>query len=92
MFEVVESVFETPSEWWPVLVAVNRRWTFLPALGALGTGIMQAGWAGKFFVENKYFEGNRILIPLAILFTFVALFLCSAGWAMRRNSTLTATT
>ncbi len=67
-----------------VLVAVNRKWSFLPALGALGTGIMQLGWAGEFFVEKKYFEGSRILIPLGILFGFVALFLASAGWAKRR--------
>ena len=48
-----------------IVVALNRRWFFLTALGALGTAFMQIGWADKFFEAEKYFEGNKILIALA---------------------------
>jgi hypothetical protein len=34
---------------------LNRRWHFLTALAALGTAIMQIGWAAKFFVRRKIF-------------------------------------
>src|ERR1039457_1497060 len=45
-----------------ILVALHRRWFFLTALGAIGTVIMQIGWADEFFVAGKYFEGGKILI------------------------------
>ena len=36
-----------------IFVALNKRWHFLTALAALGTVIMQIGWAGKFFESRK---------------------------------------
>jgi hypothetical protein len=62
-----------------VIVALNRRWHFLFALAALGTAIMQIGWAAKFFESGKYFEGNKIFIALAVLAGFNALWL-AANW------------
>src|SRR6185437_16684900 len=53
-----------------LIVALNKRWHFLAALAALGTAIMQIGWAGKFFESEKYFEGNNIFIAFAVLFGF----------------------
>ncbi len=52
-----------------VVVALQRRWHFLVALAALGTVLMQAGWAGKFFTVEK------VSTALAILAAFNALFL-----------------
>jgi uncharacterized membrane protein len=68
-----------------VFVALNKRWHFLTALGALGTVIMQIGWADNFFVSEKYFEGNKILIALAVLLGFNALYL-AANWLAKRRS------
>jgi len=68
-----------------ILVAVHRRWLFLTALAAAGTLFMQIGWADEFFSREKYFEGNKILIALAILLGFNALYLAAAWWAKRRN-------
>ncbi|MEI2722262.1 MAG: DUF2339 domain-containing protein [Verrucomicrobiota bacterium] len=70
-----------------ILVALNRRWFFLTALGALGTAFMQVGWADKFFEPEKYFEGNKILIALAVLLGFNALYLTAAWWAKCRAQT-----
>src|SRR5204863_8295429 len=58
-----------------LLVALNRRWFFLTTLGALGTAGMQIGWADKFFEAEKYIEGDKILIALAVLLGFNALYL-----------------
>ncbi|HEY3854590.1 MAG TPA: DUF2339 domain-containing protein [Verrucomicrobiae bacterium] len=68
-----------------IIVALNRRWYFLTALAALGTAIMQAGWANKFFVSEKYFEGNKILVAFVVLLGFSALFLAGRWWANVRN-------
>jgi hypothetical protein len=62
-----------------ILVARHRRWFFLAALSALGTAIMQILWAGEFFEAEKYVEGNKILIALAVLLGFNALYL-GASW------------
>ena len=62
-----------------IIVALHRRWHFLIALAALGTAILQIGWADKFFVTEKYFEGNKILIALGVLLGFNALWL-AANW------------
>ena len=67
-----------------IFVALNSRWHFLTALAALGTAIMQIGWAGKFFEREKYFEGNKILVALAVLLGFNALWL-AANW-LRANA------
>ena len=68
-----------------IVVALNRRWNFLVALGALGTALMQIGWAEKFFTAEKYFEGNKILIAFAVLLCFNALYLAATWWAKRRE-------
>jgi len=65
-----------------IVVALNRRWHFLTALAAAGTVFMQIGWAGKFFETGKYFEGNKILVALAVLLGFNALYL-AASWAAK---------
>ena len=66
-----------------IFVALNKRWHFLTALAALGTAIMQIGWAGKFFAREKYFEGNKIFIALAVLLGFNLLWL-AANWLAKR--------
>jgi hypothetical protein len=70
-----------------IVVALNRRWHFLTALAAAGTAFMQIGWAGKFFETGKYFEGDKILIALAVLLGFNVLYLASAGWSKIRGLT-----
>jgi len=67
-----------------ILVALNQRWHFLTILAALGTGIMQVGWVEKFFVKEKYFEGDKIFIALAVLLGFNALYLAANWFAKRR--------
>ena len=68
-----------------ILVAVHRRWLFLVTLAAAGTILMQIGWAGEFFSRERYFEGNKILIALAVLLGFNALYLAAAWWAKQRS-------
>jgi uncharacterized membrane protein len=68
-----------------IFVALNKRWGFLTALAALGTVVMQIGWAGDFFEREKYFEGNKILVALAVLLGFNALYL-AANWLAKRRS------
>jgi hypothetical protein len=68
-----------------IVVALVRRWHFLTALAALGTAIMQIGWAGKFFVSGQYFAGNKIFIALAVPFGFNALWLAANGLAKSRG-------
>jgi uncharacterized membrane protein len=70
-----------------IVVALNRRWHFLTALAAAGTAFMQIGWAGKFFETGKYFEGDKILIALAVLLGFNVLYLAAAGWSKIRGLT-----
>ncbi len=64
-----------------IVVAFNRRWYFLAALAAFGTAFMQISWADEFFISEKYFEGNKILIALAVLLGFNALYLAANWWA-----------
>ena len=59
-----------------IVIALHRRWYFLTALAALGTAIMQIGWAQKFFVSEKYFEGNKILVALGRPARFQRAFSC----------------
>jgi hypothetical protein len=70
-----------------IVVALNRRWHFLTALAAAGTTFMQIGWAGKFFETGKYFEGDKILVALAILLGFNVLYLGAAWAAKLRGAT-----
>jgi len=68
-----------------ILVAVNRRWLFLATLAAAGTIFLQIGWANEFFISQKYFEGNKVLIALGVLLGFNALYLAAAWWAKQRS-------
>ncbi len=70
-----------------IVVALNRRWHFLTALAAAGTAFMQMGWAEKFFTSEQYFEGNKILIALAVLLSFNALWLGANWFAKCRTQT-----
>src|SRR5208283_1604305 len=70
-----------------IVVALNRRWHFLTALAAAGTAFMQIGWAGKFFETGRYFEGNKILVALAVFLGFNALYLAAASWCKTRKLT-----
>jgi uncharacterized membrane protein len=64
-------------------VAHRRRWNVLPILGAIGTALMQFAWVAAFFVPEKYFAGNKVLIFMAVFAGFQALFLAAAAWAKR---------
>ena len=68
-----------------MVVALSRRWYFLTALAALGTALMQMGWANKFFISEHYLEGNKIFITLAVLLGFNVLYLAANGWAKCRG-------
>jgi len=68
-----------------LLVAMHRRWFFIAPLAAAATAVLQAAWADEFFTAGKYFDGDKILIPLAVLLGFTALYLAAAAWAKRRN-------
>lgn len=65
-------------------VALSRRWSFLTALTALGTVLLQLGWVNEFFVSQRYFEGAKVLVALAVFAGFSLLFL--AGWLWARRS------
>src|SRR4029453_14713351 len=43
-------------------VAQRQRWNALAILGALGTALMQFAWITTFFVPEKYFGGNKVLV------------------------------
>ena len=66
-----------------LLVALHRRWFFLTPLAAAGTALMQVIWSATFFAAGRYFEGDKVLIPMAVLAGFVGLFLAAAGQAKR---------
>ena len=64
-------------------LAQRQRWNALPILGAIGTVLMQLAWVAAFFVSEKYFAANRVLIFMAVFVGFQALFLAAAAWANR---------
>jgi uncharacterized membrane protein len=64
-------------------LAQRQRWNALPILGAIGTALMQFAWVAAFFVPEKYFAGNKVLIAMTVFVAFQALFLAAAGWAKR---------
>src|SRR6476646_1346299 len=66
-------------------LAQRQRWNALPILGAIGTALMQFAWVGAFFVPEKYFAGNRVLIFMAVFVGFQALFVAAAAWAKRTD-------
>src|SRR6266581_4295850 len=74
-------------------LAQRQRWNALPILGAIGTALMQLTWVAAFFVPEKYFAGNKVLIFMAVFVGFQALFLVATAWAKRTgkaNTTLFA--
>jgi hypothetical protein len=70
-----------------VLVALRRQWFFLAALSAAGTALMEMGWVQSFFISERYFEGNKILIALGVLLGFNALYLAACWAAKTRRQT-----
>ena len=64
-------------------VAQRQRWNALPILGAIGTALVQFAWVAAFFVPEKYFAGNKVLIFMAVFAGFQALFLAAAALAQR---------
>src|SRR6266480_3080862 len=61
----------------------RQRWHALPILGAAGTALTQIGWIGTFFVSEKYFAGNKVLVVMAVFAGFQTLFLGAVAWAKR---------
>lgn len=49
-------------------VVLHRRWNYLAALAALGTVIMQIGWAEKFFALEKLPTAVTVLVAFNVLF------------------------
>src|SRR5262245_27476830 len=70
-------------------LAQRQRWNALPILGAIGTALMQFAWVGAFFVPEKYFAGNKVLIFMAVFVGFQALFLGAVAWAKRTEKAST---
>jgi Predicted membrane protein (DUF2339) len=66
-----------------VAVAQRKRWNALPILGAVGTALMQFAWITTFFIPEKYFLGNKVLIAMAVFVGFQGLFLATVAWAKR---------
>jgi len=64
-------------------VAQRKRWSVLPTLGAVGTALMQFAWVATFFVPEKYFAGNKVLVVMAVFAGFQGLFLAAVAWARR---------
>ncbi len=70
-----------------LLVARRKNWISLPIIGAVGTILMQATWAGNFFESDHYYAGNRISIPMGIFLGFEVLYLAILA-AGKRDSKL----
>src|SRR5216110_1397547 len=62
-------------------VAQRQRWSALPTLGAVGTALMQFAWVATFFVPEKYFADNKVLVVMAVFVGFQGLFLAAVAWA-----------
>jgi hypothetical protein len=56
-------------------IACRQRWNTLALLGAIGTILMQSAWVTTFFVPEKYFAGNKVLIAMVVFAGFEGLFL-----------------
>ncbi len=67
-------------------VAQRQRWNALPILGAIGTALTQFGWVATFFVSEKYFAGNKVLVVMTVFAGFQALFLVALAWAKRTGT------
>src|SRR5437773_3218010 len=68
-------------------VSQRQRWNVLPTLGAVGTALMQFAWVGTFFIPEKYFAGNKVLVVMAVFAGFQVLFLAAAAWSKRTRKT-----
>src|SRR6058998_2901096 len=64
-------------------IAQRQRWSALPTLGAVGTALMQFAWVATFFVPEKYFADNKVLVVMAVFAGFQGLFLAAMAWARR---------
>ena len=64
-------------------VAQRQRWNVLPILAAIGTVLMQISWVLTFFIPEKYFAGNKVLIFMTVFGGFQGLFLAASAWAKR---------
>lgn len=61
-----------------IAVALHRRWHYLVPLGAAGTILMQMGWAGEYFTDE------RAVTAVVVCVGFAALFLGAVIVARRR--------
>ena len=68
-------------------LAQRQRWNVLPTLGAVGTALIQFAWVTTFFVPEKYFAGNKVLVVMAVFAGFQALFLAAVSWSKHRGKT-----
>jgi hypothetical protein len=68
-------------------LAQRKGWNALPILGAIGTALMQFAWVTTFFVPEKYFAGNKLLVVMAVFAGFQGLFLAAVAWSKRRGKT-----
>src|SRR6266567_2454281 len=68
-------------------LAQRKGWNGLPTLGAVGTALMQFAWVGTFFIPEKYFAGNKVLVVMAVFAGFQVLFLAAAAWSKRTRKT-----
>src|SRR6201993_5298973 len=68
-------------------LARRQRWNSLAILGAIGTALMQLAWVGAFFVHEKYFAGNKVLVFMAVFVGFQSLFLAADALAKRTGKT-----
>src|SRR5438067_8980375 len=64
-------------------VAQRQRWNALAILGALGTALMQFAWITTFFIPEKYFAGDKVLVVMAVFAGFQGLFVAAVAWAKR---------
>ncbi len=67
-----------------ISVALVRGWRFLSPLAMVGTVLMQLGWLSKFFREGRYFEDEKIFIPMGVLLGFNLLWLAATRLARDR--------
>jgi uncharacterized membrane protein len=68
-----------------LMVARRKDWKPLPILGAIGTLAMQLAWVASFFLREKYFLDNRVLVPMSIFIGFEFLF-CAALALTKRDA------
>ncbi len=66
-------------------VVLRTRWNYLGGLATAGTLVMQVGWLAKFFSAGRYFEGNGVLIAMAVFGGFALLFAAASWWTARRE-------